>query len=60
MALLIRKIPIYFFAGFVFLSLGFSDPFKDLDINFLLDNTVEKEIKNIVKDLKGHVTTKPH
>ena len=38
---MIRKIPNTFIVGFIALSLGFSDPFKDLNIDFLLDNTIK-------------------
>ena len=56
MDLLIRKIPISFIAGFISLSLGFSDPFKNLDINFLLDNTVEKKTsKKVTPNKKSKV-----
>ena len=53
MDLLISKIPLTLITGFLLLSLGFSDPFKDLNIDFLLNETTEpkstKKIKNTKK-----------
>ena len=52
MDLLISKIPLTLIAGFLFLSLGFSDPFKDLNIDFLLNETAEPKSTKKIKNTK--------
>ena len=50
MGLLIKKNLLPFITGLIFLSIGISDPFKDLDINFLLEEPTKpkstKKVKN--------------
>ena len=50
MGLLIKKNLLPFITGLIFLNVGISDPFKDLDINFLLEDSTKpkstKKVKN--------------
>ena len=50
MGLLIKKNLLLFITGLIFLNVGISDPFKDLDINFLLEDSTKpkstKKVKN--------------
>ena len=49
---MIRRIPYTLILGYIALSLGFSDPYKDLNIDFLLDKTVKPKPTNSVKSKK--------
>ena len=46
------KIPIYLFTGLFLLNLGFADPFKDLNIDFLLNDTTKTPLKKPLKSKK--------
>ena len=46
------KIPIYLFTGLFLLNLGFADPFKDLNIDFLLSDTTKTPQKKPLKSKK--------
>ncbi len=46
------KIPIYLFTGLFLLNLGFSDPFKDLNIDFLLNDSTKTLLKKPLKSKK--------
>ncbi|SVC78094.1 uncharacterized protein METZ01_LOCUS330948, partial [marine metagenome] len=52
MDLLSSKIPLTLITGFLLLSLGFSDPFKDLNIDFLLNETAEPKSTKKIKTTK--------
>ena len=46
------KIPIYLFTGLFLLNLGFADPFKDLNIDFLLNDSTKTLLKKPLKSKK--------
>ena len=46
------KIPIYLFTGLFLLNLGFADPFKDLNIDFLLSDSTKTPQKKPLKSKK--------
>ena len=46
------KILIYLFTGLFLLNLGFADPFKDLNIDFLLNDSTKTLLKKPLKSKK--------
>ena len=46
------KIPIYLYTGLFLLNLGFADPFKDLNIDFLLNDSTKTLLKKPLKSKK--------
>ncbi len=46
------KIPIYLFTGLFLLNLGFADPFKDLNIDFLVNDSSKTHQKKPLKSKK--------
>ena len=55
MNFLLKKIPSLLLFWFLLTSLGFSDPYKDLNIDFLLE---EKKISNSTKKTKTNKKSK--